>query len=107
MPSAKVAEAPHLRDGIDRTGHNPFETIPRLHLERVEHGMRRFSDGDYKNAVIRIEVMQVFADAEHAAIAIHMTLERPIDACVSERVLEQMTRCHPHVQVKLLAIGRG
>ena len=49
--------------------------------------------------------MQVFADAEHSAIAIHMALKSPVDAGFRERVFEQVTRDDPHVQGKLLAVG--
>ena len=80
MASAKVAKAPSLRSRIDRTGHNAFEAIARLHFERIDHGMRGFADGDHQHAIVGIEVMQVFANAEHSAIAIHMALECPVDA---------------------------
>ena len=105
MASAKVAEAPNLRNRIDRTGHNALEAIARLHFERIDHGMRRFADGNHQHAIVGIKVMQVFANAEHSAIAIHVALKCPVDAGFRERMLEQMTRGNPHVQGKLLAIG--
>ncbi len=58
-----------------------------------------------KHAVVRVQVVQVFANAEHATIAIHMALECPVDAGFCERMLKQVTCCDPHVQGKLLAIG--
>ena len=105
MASAIVAKAPNLRNWIDRTGHDALEAIARLHFERIDHGMRGFADGDHEHAAIRIQVMQVFANAEHSAIAIHMALKCPVDAGFAERMLKQMTRSDPHVQGKLLAIG--
>ena len=52
MASAKVAKAPSLRKRIDGTGHDAFEAVARLHLERIDHGMRRFADGDHQHAVV-------------------------------------------------------
>ena len=105
MAAAKVAKASHLRNRIDRTGHDAFEAIARLHFQRIDHGMRGFADGDHQHAVVGIEVVQVFANAEHSAIAIHVTLKCPVDAGFGESVLEQVTRGDPHVQGKRLAIG--
>ena len=49
--------------------------------------------------------MQVFANAKHPAIAIHVALECPVDAGFRKRMLEQVTRGDPHVQGKLVAVG--
>ncbi len=100
MPSAKITEASQLRSRVDRTGDDAFEAVSRLHFERIHHGVRRFADGDHEHAIVRIEIVQVFADAEHSAIAIHVTLKRPVDAGFGESVLEQMARGDPHVQGK-------
>ena len=105
MASAKVAKTPNLRNRIDRTGHDAFEAIARLHFKRIDHGMRRFADGDHQHALVRIEVMQVLADAQHSAIAIHMTLKCPVDAGFLEGMLKQVAGGDPHVQRKLFAVG--
>ena len=83
----------------------PSKAVARLHFERIDHGMRRFADGDHQHAVVGIEVVQVLANAEHALVAIHMALKCPVDAGFRQRMLKQMTRGDPHVQSKLVAIG--
>ena len=60
---------------------------------------------DHQHAIIGIEVVQVFADAEHAAITIHMSLKCPVDAGFRKRMLEKMPRGNAHIQSKLVAIG--
>ena len=49
--------------------------------------------------------MQILANAQHAAIAVHVALKCPVNAGFRERMLKQMTHGDPHVQGKLLAVG--
>ncbi len=85
----------------------PSKRLPACISKRIDHGLRRFADGDHQHAVVGIEIVQVLADAQHSAIAIHVALKRPVDAGFREGMLKQMTRGDSHVQGKLFAIGGG
>ncbi len=107
MAAAKIAEASHLRNRIERAGHDACEAAARLHFERIDHGMRRLANGDHQHAIVGIEVVQILANAEHTFIALHVSLKCPVDAGFRKCMLKQVTRSDAHVQGKLIAIGGG
>jgi hypothetical protein len=67
--------------------------------------MRGFADGNYQNPAVGIEIMQIFADPEHAALTIHMPLECSINAGFRERVLKEMARGNTHVEDEIFAMA--
>src|SRR6059036_2092023 len=98
MAAAKIAEASHLRNWIDGSGYDPFESAARLHFERIDHGMGRLAEGNHQHPVVGIEIVQVLANAKHTFVAIHVTLKGPVNAGLGQRVLKQVAGGYAHVE---------
>jgi len=70
---------------IDGRRHDAFEAAANLRFKRRSHGVRGFADGDHKNAVVGVEVVEIVANTQHAAVAVNMPSERAFDGGVLER----------------------
>ena len=88
MATPEIAEAANLRGRLDRAGHDAFKSAANLHFERVDHGVRGFTDRDHDDAAIGLQIKKIFKNAQNAAFAIHVPLKRPINAGFSESMLE-------------------
>ena len=83
--------------GLDRAGDDAFELcVANLRGERLGHGVPGFADRDDEHAPVGVEVVEIFADAQDAALAVHVASERSRNAGFSERVLEDLARCVAH-----------
>ena len=86
MSAAKIAEAADLIGWLDRRCNNAFESAAELGFESGGHGVRSLADGDDEDALVGIEIVQVVADAQDAALAVHVAGEGAFNRGVLEGV---------------------
>src|SRR6266576_5019451 len=97
MPSLKISEAANLVRGRDRRCNNALETAAHLGFKGCRHGMSCLADGNHQYARVRIEIVQVFANAQHSTFATHVKGERAFDRGVLERGGEDFARNITHL----------
>jgi hypothetical protein len=78
-----------------------------LRFESGGHGVRGFSDGDYKDATVGIEIVKVVADAEQTALAVQVAGEGAFDRCVLERGGENFAGRVAHARELPLTVWRN
>src|SRR6266853_3850135 len=105
MSAAKVTKAPHLRHRIDRTADDAFKAASSLHFQRIQQTVRSFADRNDRDTAEGIEIVEVLADAQHAAFTIHISLESFIDAGFRQSVLEKLPGSDTHLDGCTLAIS--
>jgi hypothetical protein len=88
MPALEISEAVHLRSRINRSGDNTFEAAADLGFESFDKSVPGFANGDYENARIGVEVVEIIADAQDSALAVDVTGEGFGDAGFGESALE-------------------
>src|SRR5579862_928737 len=96
MAATKVSESTNLAGGLNRRSHDAFEQIPHLAREGSGHGVRGFSDRDYKNARVCVQIMQVFANAQNPPLAMHVARKGAFDRRILERGRENFARGLSH-----------
>ena len=104
MPAAKIPETAHLAGGFDGRCDNAFEAAAELGFESGGHGVRRLPDGDDEDALVGIEIVQVVADAQDTALAVHVAGEGAFDGGVLERGGEDLAGDVAHVAELLFAL---
>ena len=90
MSAVKIAKAADVKLGFDGTGDDAFEALAGLFVQRSEHRVRSFADGDYEHAVVGIQVVQVLANAENSALGVHLPGESLADAGFPKSVFEDV-----------------
>ncbi len=108
MASAKIAEAVDLVRGFDRRCDDASRLLPLasdLGFESGGHGVRGLADGDDEDAIVGIEMVEVFADAQDAALAVHVAGEGGFDGGVFEGRGEYLAGGFAHAGELLLALG--
>jgi hypothetical protein len=88
MAAFEISEAVHLRSGIDGTGDDALEGAADLGFERFDESVSGFANGDYENARIGVEVVEIIANAQDSALAVDVTGEGFGDAGFGESALE-------------------
>ena len=83
----------------------PSKLLPRLGFERCSHGVRGFSNGDDEDALVGIEIVEVFADAQNAALTVHVAGKRAFYGGVFERGGEDLAGDFAHAAELLVALG--
>ena len=53
----------------------PSKRVPAASCKRDQHGVRGFADGDDEDAAVGVEIIEVVADAQHAALAVQVARE--------------------------------
>ena len=115
MSAMKITEAAHLTclkltrrfdRRLDRRCDDAFEAAAHLGFESGGHGMRRLSDGDHEDAIVGIKMVQIFADAQHTPLAVHVAREGVFDGCVLQRRRENLAGNFAHASELLAALGR-
>jgi hypothetical protein len=76
-----------------------------LGFESGGHGMRGLSDGDYEDAIVGIEVVQVVADAEDTALAMYVAREGVFYGSILQRGGENFAGDFAHARELELAGG--
>ena len=104
MPATKIAEAAELAREIDRRRDDAFKVAAGLCFKRGDHSVRRLSHGHYKDAVIGIKIMQIFANAQYVAFAMHIAGESAFDGGVAQRGGKNFTRNATHMAELLIAL---
>src|SRR5271155_3367748 len=85
MSAAKIAENAHLRRGLNRTRHNAFHRrLADLLRESLDHRVSSLADGNHQDARIRIEMVKIFADAQHTTLTMDVFRK-----CLGNRGLSQ------------------
>ncbi len=105
MSAAKIAETADLAHGIDRRCDDALEAAAELGFESGGHGVRGLSYGDYEDAVVGIEIMQVFADAQDAALTMHVAGEGGFNGGVFQGGGEYLASDFAHTSELLVAGG--
>src|SRR5204862_4030403 len=81
----------------------PLESAPRLRFKRRHHRVPSLADRYHQYSRIRIEVVQVFANAQQATLATHMARECTFNRRVFERGSEDVARNLAHPPELLVA----
>ncbi len=84
----------------------PSKFAAHLSFESGGHGVGGLSDGNDEDAVVGIEIVQVVANAQDTALAVHVAGESAFDGGVAERGDEDLAGDLPHLAEVLLAFGR-
>src|ERR1700687_1519225 len=75
-------------------------------FESRGHGVRGLSDGDDEDAIVGIEIVQIVADAQNAALTVHVAGEGVFDGGILQRCGEDLTGGVAHAAELLIALGR-
>ena len=67
MSAVKIAEPANVEFRFNWARNDAFESFSCLLVQRGQHRMRSFANRDHKHATVRIQVIKVFADPQHAA----------------------------------------
>ena len=105
MAAVEVTKAGQLGTWSYGCRNNSFEALSGLHFQGVDHPGCGFAEGNHEHAAVGIKLVEVFADAQHAAFAINMALEGTVDAGFGEGVFKKLAGCDPHVEGKAFAIN--
>src|SRR5579859_581446 len=97
MPTVKIAEAANLRCRLHRTRHNPLDGRPELLAEGFDHGVASLAQRDDAHLRIRVQVVKVFAHAQDAALAMHVSSESLFDGSLIQRMLKDGARRVTHL----------
>src|SRR5208282_945758 len=106
MSAAKIAEAADLIRGLDGRRDDAFESATGLSFESGGHGVRGFADGDDEDAVVGVEIVEIFSDAQDAALTVDVAGEGAFDGGVLQRGGEDLAGDFAHVAELPLAGGR-
>ena len=56
-----------------------------------------FADRHNEHPRVRVQVVQIFADAQHAVVVLDIALKRGRHAALSQRVQKDLARQRPHI----------
>ena len=101
----KVAESTKLRGRLDRTRHDPFKAATRLHLESIDQGMGCLADRNHRNSGVRIQIVEILSDPQHAAMTLDVALKSMIDTGLGESLLKQVPRYYSHLNLQSWVVG--
>src|SRR6266849_7224743 len=90
MCAMKISEAANLELGFDRAGDNAFEACACYLVQCNQHGVGGFADCNDEHAAVGVEVVEVFANSENAALAMQVPREGLGDAGFAESVVEDV-----------------
>ena len=91
VSALEVAEAVNLVGGLDGAGDDAFELSETdLGGECLDHGVSGLTDRDDEYAAVGVEVVEILANAQDAALAVHVARECAGDAGFGKRVLEDL-----------------
>ena len=72
MSATKITESAYLRSGWDRTGNDPFQRRTRPVRQGFHHRVTSFSQRKHEHPIVRLEVVEIFTHAQHAALAVNV-----------------------------------
>ena len=98
MPAKKVAEPTYVRCRTCGTRDDSFKAASRLRLQRVYHAVSGFTNRDHEYPAVCVEVVEIFANSQHAAFARHMPFKRAANARFRQRVFEELQRKSPYLR---------
>src|SRR5207245_11202058 len=104
--TARIEETANLVHGFDRLCHDAFEAAAELDLESGGQGVRGLSDGDDEDAIVGIEIVQIVADAQNTALAVHVAGEGVFDGGVLKSGRKDLARRLAHASKLLGTLGR-
>ena len=84
MSTVEIAEPADLIRRLKRRRDDAFETRSNLGLERRGHGMSGFTHGDYEDARVGVEIVEVIADSKDSTLAVDVAREGAGDGGVLE-----------------------
>jgi hypothetical protein len=105
MSATKITKPANLRRWLNGAAHDAFKAASSLHFKRIEQTVRSFADRNDRDTAEGIEIVEVLADAQHAAFTIHISLESFIDAGFRQSVLEKLPGSDTHLDGCTLAIS--
>ena len=103
----KITEPARLRIRLHRTGDDSFKIISGLNFQRAHHRVRSLADRNHQHAVVGMQIVKVFAHAQHAALTTNIALECLINTGFAKSAFEKMPRRNPHLDGKSFAVGRS
>jgi hypothetical protein len=77
-----------------------------LGFESGGHGVRGLSDGNYEDAIIGVEMVQIVANAQDTTLAVQVAGKSAFDGGVVKRGDENLAGRLPHLAEVLLTFGR-
>ena len=95
MPAAKILEAMNQRLGLDRTGHNAFERGSDLCGKCLDHRVSGLAERDDEHAGMSVQIVEIVADTQDAALAMHVPRKALRDRGFRQRLLEDVARDLP------------
>ena len=98
MPAKKVSEPAHVNRWISGTRDNSFKAASRLRLQRVYHAVRGFSDGNYKDPTEGVNIVKIFANSQHPALARYVLFKCAGNAGFRECIFEELKRQSAHLR---------
>src|SRR5258705_18954 len=72
MSTLKISEAAHLAWGINRRCDDALEPAAHASFQRCHHSVSCLANRNDKDTRVRVEIVQVLANAQHATFAAHM-----------------------------------
>src|SRR5690348_7579550 len=93
MPAVKITKASNVEFRWNGAGNSALETVAGLLVQSGQHRVRCLADRNDKDAAIRIQVVQVFANSENTPFTLHVSCKGLADGRFAQGVAENV-ECH-------------
>jgi len=78
----------NLRGWLHRTRHQAFQRCSDLMGQGLDHGVSSLAQSDDQHARIRVQVVEIVADAQNSSFTVHMARKAFSNRRLGQRVLE-------------------
>ena len=97
MAALKITEAVKLRRGLNRTGDDAFQRRADLLGKGFHHAVPRLAQRYNQCTRIRVQVVEIVADAQDSPLTMHMPREGLADRRFGQRTMENREGGRPHL----------
>jgi hypothetical protein len=102
MAAPKVSEATNL-PAFSRRRDNALHATSDSRFQSLGHSLCSLSERDYEDAAVGVEIVEIFAYTQNAAITMHVSSECTLDRRIPKRGFEYFTCNGAHVPKLLIA----
>src|SRR5579884_4464790 len=105
MAAEEVTKPGQLRRRVHHANHDPLQAARDTSVQGLEHRVRGLTERDDEHVAIRTEVIKVLGNAQHAALALHVSREGTGDAGFRERLLKNFPGGGAHLPCGVFGHG--
>src|SRR6185437_5073431 len=105
MSTLKIAKAANLELWGNGACNDTFETFACLVMKRSKHRVRSLPQRNDEHSAVGVQVVQVFANAQHAALARDVSRKCLAHTTLPQRMVEDVPRDFFHGWVDIIRCG--